>query len=79
MATSRYHAAEDQFPHRLDDLVPEFFPAVPLDPFNGDPLRIKRTDQELVLYSIGPDGADDDGAPFDAQERTGDLTFRLTQ
>jgi hypothetical protein len=32
-----------------------------------------------VLYSIGPDGADDDGAPFDAQERTGDLTFRLTQ
>jgi hypothetical protein len=78
-ATSRYHDAEDQFPQRLDDLVPEFFPAVPLDPFNGDPLRIKRTDQELVLYSIGPDGADDDGAPFDAKERTGDLTFRLTQ
>lgn len=79
VAVSRHRAAENQFPDTLADLVPEFLPAVPLDPFDGSPLRVKRTDQELVLYSVGPDGADDDGAPFDGQKRTGDLTFRLAQ
>ncbi|MBL7040279.1 MAG: hypothetical protein ISR77_16700 [Pirellulaceae bacterium] len=76
---SRYRVAEDQFPETLDSLVPEFLPALPLDPFDGNPLRIKTTDQELVLYSVGPDGADDDGAPSDGQARAGDLTFRLSR
>jgi hypothetical protein len=76
---SRYRASEGEFPETLDILVPDYLLALPLDPFDGKPLRIKRTDQELILYSVGRNGADDDGAPYDAKKRTGDLTFRLPE
>lgn len=34
---------------------------IPLDPFSGKPLRMKRQDNLLICYSIGPDGKDDEG------------------
>jgi hypothetical protein len=38
-----------------------FLPAVPLDPFDGAPLRYKPLVKGYVVYSIGPDGHDDGG------------------
>jgi hypothetical protein len=34
---------------------------VPADPFDGQPLRLKKLDDGLVIYSVGPDLADDGG------------------
>ncbi len=79
LAMCRYRAAKRAFPETLQELVPEFIPAVPRDPFDGQPLRLKSTEQELVIYSIGPNGEDDGGVPFDKEEQTGDITFRLTR
>lgn len=79
VAVARYRAAEDRFPDTLDDLVARFLPAIPLDPFNGKPLRIEQTDEAFILYSVGPDGTDDDGAPYEPEERAGDITFGLTR
>jgi hypothetical protein len=66
-----------RFPEKLDDLVPDFIAAVPLDRFDGKPMKLKRTDRDLVVYSIGPDMIDNGGAPMD-KEKTGDITFTVS-
>jgi hypothetical protein len=48
-------------PDLLKDLVPSFLPAVPIDPFDGQPLRFKRLPTGYVIYSIGADRQDDGG------------------
>ena len=46
-------------PPRLDDLG---LPAeATTDPFNGEPLRVKRTPQGWMVYSVGGNGVDDGG------------------
>ncbi|MFW5856861.1 MAG: hypothetical protein ACOCX4_03200 [Planctomycetota bacterium] len=61
LAADRYRAANGAFPETLDALVPEFLDAVPLDPFDGMPLRYRRTGGGCLVYSIGDDGDDDGG------------------
>jgi hypothetical protein len=61
LAAERYRLAKGRWPERLDDLVPDYLPAVPTDPFDGQPLRLRRTDDGLMIYSIGPDGTDNGG------------------
>jgi hypothetical protein len=36
----------------------ELMPQVPLDPFDKAPLRFRRTQDGLLIYSISPDGYD---------------------
>jgi hypothetical protein len=54
-------------PPNLDALVPEFLPAVPLDPLAGSSLPIGyNTDPTRPrLYSVGTNGVDDGGRPID--------------
>lgn len=73
----RYHARNGRFPEKLHDLAPDFIPVVPLDPFDGKPMRLKRTKDKLIVYSVGPDLADNGGTPFDQKEQTGDIAFEL--
>lgn len=61
LAAERYRLAEGNWPDRLDALVPRYLAAVPIDPFDGQPLRLRRLDDGLVIYSVGPDRADDAG------------------
>jgi hypothetical protein len=56
-------------PDSLADLVPEFAPSIPLDPFDNNPLRYKKLARGFLLYSIGADFTDDGG-----KEKEGDLT-----
>lgn len=52
------------YPKTLRGLVPGFLREVPLDPFSGvAPLRYKLDGDSYVLWSIGPDGIDNDGQP----------------
>jgi len=77
VALCRYRAAHNRFPDKLEDLTPEFLAAVPRDPFDGKPLKLKRTHGGLVIYSIGRDLADNGGTPLDREEKAGDVTFTL--
>jgi hypothetical protein len=43
------------------DLVPRYLSEVPNDPFDGKPLRLKHTEDGLVIYSVGLDGDDNGG------------------
>jgi hypothetical protein len=56
-----YEVVEGRLPEALNDLVPDYLDAVPIDAFDGRPLRF-RPDRRIV-YSVGADFADDGGEP----------------
>jgi hypothetical protein len=56
-------------PNKLADLVPEFLAAVPLDPYDAQPLRYKTLPRGYVVYSIGPDRHDDGGAEAPSSDK----------
>jgi hypothetical protein len=63
LAAERYRLRHGDWPRTLADLVPDYLLAVPLDPFDGAPLRYRRSDGGAVVYSVGEDGRDDGGDP----------------
>jgi len=77
LAAEKYRAKTGQPPARLDALVPDYLDAVPMDPFDGKPLRMAVSQGGILLYSIGPGLKDEGGAPWDSQNHTGNITFRL--
>ena len=71
IALKRYQLKHGSYPANLNLLVPEFLPAVPLDPTNGKPMRYHlSSDETFLLYSIGADGLDDGGDPNVANPNT---------
>lgn len=62
LAVERHRRSHDgKLPDSLEALVPQFLPAVPKDPFDGQPLRFVRRDKGYVVYSIGTNRKDDGG------------------
>jgi len=68
LAVERYRLAEGRLPGSLSDLVPTYLEAVPEDPFDGQDLRFRRLATGYVVYSIGEDLSDDEGADRDAEK-----------
>lgn len=70
-----------RLPERLDELVPEYLPAVPRDPFDGEPIRYSR--ERKLLWSVGVDLIDRGGfspggrkvSEDDAREPTCGIAF----
>jgi hypothetical protein len=52
LAAERYRSANGRFPDTLEQLAPDFLPAVPLDPQDGQPLRYQRLPDRVVVYSL---------------------------
>jgi len=48
-------------PDHLAQLVPEYLPDVPIDPYSQQPLRYRAEEDQFVVYSAGQDGRDDGG------------------
>ena len=65
MALELYQREHGKLPGQLKALVPEFIPAVPLDPFNDSgadgALNYRREGDSYLLYSLGFNGKDDGG------------------
>jgi len=61
IALLRHRLAHDSWPLTLNDLVPKFLAAAPLDPFDGQPLRLAVVDDRASIWSVGPDRVDDGG------------------
>ena len=65
----RHRLATGSYPKSLDDLVPKWVPAVPLDPMDGQPLRYRlNADGSFTVYGVGPNHADDNGV-FESNQR----------
>lgn len=62
LAALRYRAKHGRLPAALADMVPEFIPAVPPDPFDGQPIRYRAEAAGLTVYSVGENLKDDAGA-----------------
>ena len=82
LAATRERLASGTLPASIDALVPARLPSVPRDPFTTDaPLHLKATSEELLIWSVGPDGDDDGGPQKDSEEcDTGndDIGLRMT-
>ena len=66
LALQAYRAETGAFPNDLQALTPKYVPNAPFDPFAPDkPLHYRRDGAAYLLYSIGPDGVDDNGTPID--------------
>jgi hypothetical protein len=61
LAVERFRLAHGRLPESLGELVPEFLPVVPADPFDGQPLRYRVLSKGYMVYSVGDDGHDDGG------------------
>lgn len=46
-------------PDTLAELVPRYLPAIPIDPYSGQPLVYRQRGDGYVLYSVGANGIDD--------------------
>jgi hypothetical protein len=77
IACQRYELKTGRPASQLGDLVPDFLPTIPRDPFDGRPLRFRLSDNTIVIYSVGKNGKDDGGqnASWDSSEP--DMVLRL--
>ena len=64
IALKRFQLKHGKLPEKLSELVPEFLPAAPTDPVDGNPLRYRLvSDGTFLLYSVGENGTDEGGDP----------------
>ena len=63
LALALHHRFHKTWPENLDQLTPQLLPAVPLDRFDGKPLKYKLVDGRPLLYSVGQNRTDDNGTP----------------
>jgi len=86
LAVERFRIAHSGAPpQKLAQLAPQYLSAIPLDPFDAQPLRYKQLPHGYVVYSIGADQHDDGGAEPPRSAKSGssskskvtptDLTF----
>lgn len=63
LACQLHHRSRGDWPTKVEDLVPESLAEPPADPLgkSHELLRLKREGDDLVIYSVGPNGIDDGG------------------
>jgi hypothetical protein len=73
LALRCYQLEHNMLPQNLEQLIPNILAQIPTDPFDGNnrPLRYQRTADDCVLYSVGPNGVDDGGAPCAKDDNPG--------
>ena len=78
-AVANYRTAKGKYPAQLDDLVPEFLPYVPTDPYTGQPMKLAVKDAGVIVYSVGPDLKDDGGQEINMRKQPleGDIAVRI--
>ncbi|MBC8116230.1 MAG: hypothetical protein H7062_17725 [Candidatus Saccharimonas sp.] len=80
LAAQAYRRDKGEFPESLDQLVPQYLEAVPLDPcdLHGGRLLYRRDSAtSAVVWSVGEDGNDDGGAVESETGRPADVGFLL--
>jgi len=76
IACERYRRRHGELPEKLDQLVPEFLPELPVDPYTGEPLQYVVRDDEYLVYSVGSNRIDEGGL-IGEDNLQGDHVFRV--
>ncbi len=68
LACQLHHRLHGDWPTKVEELVPGILAEPPVDPLGkaGELMRLKRDGDDLVIYSVGLNGADDGGNIGDA-------------
>lgn len=61
LAARLFRHDRGRLPATLEELVPRYIPAVPTDPYSGQPLVYRLDPDGVVLYAVGRDGKDNGG------------------
>ena len=77
LAWADYYDQHGSHPREPSVLVPEFFAALPKDPWSGEDLKWRVDASGCVLYSFGVNGRDDDAVHMPRSEEEDDITWRL--
>jgi len=75
LAAIRYKQERGAFPPDLRVLGAQDI----LDPFTGQPFVYRLEENGFLLYSVGPDLADDGGTDYDYKKTKGDIVWRYTE
>lgn len=74
MAIKAYQTKTGRIPISLTELVPEYLPEIPKDPFGG---TIKYSPEKKIIYSLGKDLKDSGGSEGKNWETMEDPTFKI--
>ena len=77
LATAAYRSDHGKYPATLNALVPKYITEIPTDPFSGEPLKMKKMEDGMILYGVGEDLKDDGGLAYDNLAKEGDIAFYL--
>jgi hypothetical protein len=77
LAAARYRAKHGRYPEHLEQLVPEFLPAMPTDPRDGQALRLRRFAEVTVLYTLNDNPELADATGWSAGKFRDQTVFRL--
>ncbi|HPF39522.1 MAG TPA: hypothetical protein P5081_07920 [Phycisphaerae bacterium] len=77
IALHNYRIDHGAYPATLELLVPAYMPRLPIDFGDGNSLRYHPIEGDYLLYSVGSDGVDDGGTPYDVDSK-GEGEWRST-
>ena len=72
-----YQHDHGRYPAKLDELAPKYLVTSPEDIFSSKSLIYRLEDKGYLLYSVGPNGTDDEGRGVDDEPRGDDLSVRM--
>ena len=75
IAAQKYKKNTGSLPKNLTDLTPKYLKELPIDPFDGKPLRYKKSEKGFTIYSIGENKIDEGG--LKGKRSAGDITFQI--
>jgi hypothetical protein len=76
-ALAAFHADIKRYPAKLDELAPKYMDKIPSDLFSDKPLIYKPNSDSYLLYSVGPNGKDDEGRTTEDEPRGDDIAVRM--
>ena len=76
-ALAAWRSEHDSYPESLDKLAPKYIAEVPMDLFNGLPLKYERTAVGYRFYSVGQNEKDEEGRSYDDMPSGDDLLVRM--
>jgi hypothetical protein len=75
LALRLYRKENGRYPENLQQLVPKYLPSVPIDPYDGKPLRYRKLQKGFKVWSVGGNRKDDGGVKVRDWWRKGDLVL----
>jgi hypothetical protein len=76
-ALAAYQSDRGQHPKTLEELSPRYLASIPQDLFTGKALVYRPSDKGYLLYSLGPNGMDDQGRGEDDSPGGDDISVRM--